>query len=481
MKLSDIPHDLFYNNILNYLILQDFAKLLFLNKYFYVLILSDQFWKSKFISDFGPINNPKITFYYKYYKTNFQIIKNLSNYYDILEFAIKNKFVGLLETILSRVSPNKLNMDIIIKKITNILYPKINFRLNLINQAVLSDNTKILELLTDYLNFCGPNKIIFEQNKPPLFLACQQNKLNSIKFLIKSGSKLNIIYKNWPILVNLAKYNKFQTIKFLLENGYKEYINYSYQNGPTALYIACQNNSYQTLKLLLKNSANIYITYNGFSPLYIAAKFNHHKIINYILNKSNIFLDKIQKINFINNSNCLYTACFNNSMESLKILLDNSANLFTKYKGFNPVAVACLKNNTKTLEYLLNNIPESDKKFLLTPELINRVCYKNLPEIIKLLINHNIDINQIHNNMTPLMVAAKKNSEKIINILLSHPDIKINIQNNIGYTALHFACLYKYINIINILINNSANINIKNNRGNTPLVLLKQKDLFIFQ
>ncbi len=59
-------------------------------------------------------------------------------------------------------------------------------------------------------------------------------------------------------------------------------------------------------------------------------------------------------------------------------------------------------------------------------------------ETVKRFIAYGTDINQIVNNMTPLMVAARFNQVEIIKILLDH-GAKPLIENEKGYTALNFA------------------------------------------
>ncbi|CAF1630627.1 unnamed protein product [Didymodactylos carnosus] len=47
----------------------------------------------------------------------------------------------------------------------------------------------------------------------------------------------------------------------------------------------------------------------------------------------------------------------------------------------------------------------------------------------------------------------------------------INIQDECGYTALHYACQKNYLDIAQLLVNNGASTNIRNMYRNTPLML----------
>jgi len=69
----------------------------------------------------------------------------------------------------------------------------------------------------------------------------------------------------------------------------------------------------------------------------------------------------------------------------------------------------------------------------------------------------------------PLMWACK-NSHMAINDLLKY-EPKLHCQNNNGNTALHLAVKFRYANIVKLLLNNSAEPNIKCRSGQSSLNL----------
>ncbi len=72
-----------------------------------------------------------------------------------------------------------------------------------------------------------------------------------------------------------------------------------------------------------------------------------------------------------------------------------------------------------------------------------------------------------------LLIASKKDLESSVAFLLSETEVDINGKNQRGgYTALHLACLFGSDNVVVVLLRNSATtVNVKNNRGLTPLYL----------
>lgn len=60
----------------------------------------------------------------------------------------------------------------------------------------------------------------------------------------------------------------------------------------------------------------------------------------------------------------------------------------------------------------------------------------------------------------PVHQACRNDDIKILKILLEH-DIDINIQDNDGWTPLHYACCCSHFDIIEELLNMDASITIK--------------------
>jgi ankyrin repeat protein len=93
---------------------------------------------------------------------------------------------------------------------------------------------------------------------------------------------------------------------------------------------------------------------------------------------------------------------------------------------------------------------------------------------VKELLNSGIDVNiQDKHNWTPLHIACLNHQLANVKLLLSHPDININIKNKDGQTPLDKVCEHeseKSLKIIKLLLQRpELNINIKDELGNTTL------------
>ena len=71
-------------------------------------------------------------------------------------------------------------------------------------------------------------------------------------------------------------------------------------------------------------------------------------------------------------------------------------------------------------------------------------------------------------NNSNLHIAVINNSIELVKYFLNK-NYDINQINKNGQTALHLACELGYENIMNLLIEKGADINIKDNKGRKPL------------
>jgi len=104
----------------------------------------------------------------------------------------------------------------------------------------------------------------------------------------------------------------------------------------------------------------------------------------------------------------------------------------------------------------------------------------NEKELIKALMGNDFnDIKSIigsaginstdRDNRSILMNCIIENKIDFIKELLSYEGIDLNIQDNNGYSALHFAVQNGNLDVVSLLLENKADIDVQDNWGNTPL------------
>ncbi|KAJ5473975.1 hypothetical protein N7475_003541, partial [Penicillium sp. IBT 31633x] len=88
------------------------------------------------------------------------------------------------------------------------------------------------------------------------------------------------------------------------------------------------------------------------------------------------------------------------------------------------------------------------------------------------LLLHNANINAFYRGKTPLMWALKYSSAAVRELLLSHRDLDINIQNQARDSALSYAIHYGSSSVVNsVLEHHAARVDIKHKHGRTALHL----------
>ena len=119
--------------------------------------------------------------------------------------------------------------------------------------------------------------------------------------------------------------------------------------------------------------------------------------------------------------------------------------------------------------------------------LITAIQYNNL-EIVKLLVEHGIDVNWISESKeitfglgeyysyweTPLLTAAQNDNYEIVKYLLDNGAIVNDDRDINGNTALLIAIRNENADIVSELIDHGANVNTKNKKFETPLIVASQ-------
>ena len=72
------------------------------------------------------------------------------------------------------------------------------------------------------------------------------------------------------------------------------------------------------------------------------------------------------------------------------------------------------------------------------------------------------------NNLT-FLNACRNGQKGIVQIFLKKGGIDVNKRDAEGNTPLHYACLKGYRDIVNLLLDNDADVSIANNLSETPL------------
>ena len=262
-------------------------------------------------------------------------------------------------------------------------------------------------------------------------------------------------------------------------NKTKETTYYSYTDKEIISFI--ESGDFQTIKKLIESKSldvnyNLEIDeYSKSTPLIQAIKYKQTDIINYLLeNNADVNLA-------LGYSTPLTEAMYDEELVRKLIDLGADVNLGAELTGFTPLMASL--NNIAIAELLIEKGADIEAK---DDDDINALVYAstyNNEEMVKFLLEKGTDANtvcEIENehidiSPTPLMNAAYRGNTNIINMLLEN-GADINYTTDYGMTALMMASSFNQFEAAKVLLENNADTSVTDEYGRTALDLSKLED-----
>lgn len=223
-------------------------------------------------------------------------------------------------------------------------------------------------------------------------------------------------------------------------------VHYAAKDGMAiALYDLLSTKSPEQVDQLI-NKLEVEIDGYQCTPLIIAARYGHDKVVKVLLDKFKPDLEREGTVKFdgqiIDKASALFCAAAAGNLTVVKTLVRAGANIN------HPTANHC------------------------TP--LRAACFDGRLDIVKYLVKHNADMNIANRfNSTCLMVAAYKGHLDVVAFLLEQGANPNEVQN-CGATALHLAADCGHMAIVCRLLIFGAEMT-KNNSGMTPLIVAAER------
>lgn len=194
---------------------------------------------------------------------------------------------------------------------------------------------------------------------------------------------------------------------------------------------------------------------DGSTPLHLATHFGLNKLVTELL-AGGIDPD----VRDLNGVTPLALAAARGLHEVVSTLITAGANVNSVDNvGSSPLYVSAQNGHEKTVKVLLDQ--DNIDVNLLVGEFTSLMtaAYQGHLGVVKVLLRKlGIDINKGSKSRgtTALMLAALGNEEEVVDVLLTHPDININIQDKAGSTALLMAAEDGHRRIVEKLLDRGA-------------------------
>ncbi|XP_056613035.1 ankyrin repeat and protein kinase domain-containing protein 1 [Triplophysa dalaica] len=176
---------------------------------------------------------------------------------------------------------------------------------------------------------------------------------------------------------------------------------------------------------------------------------------------------------FKDNNTLLHHAVASGDRESVQNVLDLGASVNSQsVKGYTPLIVAVLHKFYDICSLLIDrgadvNLCECDQ---WTP--LHFATQAGNDRTTRLLLDNRARADaKEKEGWTPLHLASQNGHEYIVRILLLHLNGVDEQEGQSGRTALHLACLYGYLKIVELLVSKGADVNKTDNQQSTSLHL----------
>lgn len=372
----------------------------------------------------------------------------------------------------------------------------------------ISVEKECLEIVQLLLNHNAPvNAYTFKtdyEGFTPLHISVIKKNVEITKILLENKANINAPLSS----IN----NKFHEFPFMMFKGY------------TPVHLAIESNEVKIVKLIFESQkGNIKTDLQGLTLLQLAIEIGNLEIIEILLNSgSNV--NFYSNIDYCIGQTPLHMAIYKKDIRVVKSLLEKGANIDASIKltqasdkseqsflnlshaGYSSLHLAVQLGNTEIIKLLLSYYPEIDKADCKGFTPLHLSVELNKLEVVQILLEYEKLTKFIYNKdycrgLTPLHLAVIKNNLKLVESLVT---AGLNINQPIGiwivnspidyplvpyikyknYTALHVAVELKAYPMVELLVNNGANVNAATKDDCImPLhisVRTKSKDIFYF-
>ena len=287
-----------------------------------------------------------------------------------------------------------------------------------------------------------------------LMEASKDGDLSCVKYLLQNGATMDLKDDNGETaLMEACKNNKTEVVEYLLAYGRSLYL--ENKSSETALMLAVKNHAWEAVEKLLKKGADLnYKTSRRETVLVYAARNNADgKSIEKLLD-----LGAHSNARDKSSRSALHWAAAYGNLKSITILLQQCAQ-----KEINTQRGAQEEMNTPVefhqayiedvlRQYALQNLKDSKGQ---TPVML---CVGS-------------------DNLTLCADRFVENRVKCLEKIIQTPKTDIDVQDKNGETALHHSLKVALCPLIEVLLENDANPNIKDNNGVSALQLAKSAEI----
>ena len=373
-------------------------------------------------------------------------------------------------------------VEVLLKNGANVNFTN-NARMMPIHEACKSGQKDIVKLL---LSNGAVVNVVSNQNITPLYVAYEQSRKELLEMLMKFGANDFLL----PQLHLFCFLGKEEKVTRLLAVGAE--INSKDKHGRTPLHVCCQEGYGAIVKTCMERGANVNNKDNkGLTALHYASTAGNSDIIQTLTSGG-------AKVNLVDNSGNtpLHVACEKDHLMSAAALLEAGARpnikngvgktalhhaytvrmtelMITRGADMNvqdndcytPLHIACMRGDFDSVKILIENGARLDIQSKPWPGYMD-----NLANVFQ-----ELNIQKYRYGCTALYLASFYGFSDIVQILLDH-GANVDMRNTYSrLTALHIAAFSANVDIIDMLIKKSADVDALSQENETALIAILKR------
>ena len=332
--------------------------------------------------------------------------------------------------------------------------------------------------------YCSPC-VLNNEGELPLHVACSQQALEIVKLVSNCDVSSKIKTTGDTPLHIACKNSTVEVVKYLIKQHRCDPTAVN-NSDETCLEPAVRYGQLDVVKYLI-DIMDLQQTYMS-KLLYCAFIHERVEIINCVVEVGLVDLSHqdvrggtFMNVPDDNGELAIHIACRQSSLDVVELISNYTydINSTTQKSGDTPLHIACRKQTMRFVKYLIEkkqcnpNIPNDNGELPL-----HIACREQANEIAIMVSNCDVNFQTKLGN-SPLHEACGASrafsfptkSMEIIRHLVSNKKCKVNVRNNEGKTAIHYACKAQSLEIVNyLLLTGKADLLLADNEGQTPLM-----------
>ena len=351
-----------------------------------------------------------------------------------------------------------------------------------------------------------------------LHVACSHCKIEVVQWLVNHGAKSGVQNKDGNLPHHIlfdAKDHKGQSLCLEIHKilGVSNFVHIQNNTGNTILHLACRDNLINMLLYMLHSMNKDYTALTiqnstGDTPLHIAAKTiqTHLKLRTIKANYLNVknkdgntplhIACKFHNLKFATSLVGLQCSpvVFNtnkelplhmaatHSLPLVKLVTSSSKHINSRnIAGDTPLHIACQKEKLDIVCYFVNELTgQSDKGDIFNDDEI--LPFHLLYEKPCAELNHEyvgkytpdlpiVDIMGCNGDGDSLLhIACKNEDPKTVSFLIVYLKSYTNVQNKVGATPLHYACVFSSLEVVKLVSDCNPRLKVNNNISSTKFI-----------